>query len=30
MANALVWFESIEERDDLYESLMGEWKKATV
>ena len=30
MANALAWYESIEERDELYESLMGEWKKATV
>lgn len=30
MANALAWYEAIEERDELYESLMGEWKKATV
>jgi predicted nucleic acid-binding Zn finger protein len=30
MANALSWYESLEERDELYESLMNEWKKATV
>jgi len=30
MANALAWYKAIEERDELYESLMGEWKKATV
>jgi predicted nucleic acid-binding Zn finger protein len=30
IANALAWYESIEERDELYESLMDEWKKATV
>jgi predicted nucleic acid-binding Zn finger protein len=30
IANALAWYEAIEERDELYESLMGEWKKATV
>ncbi len=30
IANALAWYEAIEERDELYESLMGEWKKAIV
>ena len=30
LANALSWFEGIEEHDELYDSLMSEWKKATV
>jgi predicted nucleic acid-binding Zn finger protein len=30
LANALSWYESIEEHDELYDSLMSEWKKATV
>jgi predicted nucleic acid-binding Zn finger protein len=30
IANSLSWYESIEERDELYSSLMNEWKKATV
>ncbi|MEM3730569.1 MAG: hypothetical protein QW667_00085 [Candidatus Bathyarchaeia archaeon] len=30
LAKALEWYETIEEHDDLYESLMAEWKKATV
>ncbi len=25
----LGWFETLDENDDLYESLMAEWKKAT-
>ena len=29
MANALEWFEKIEEQDTLYDSLMKEWRKAT-
>ena len=30
IANALTWYESIEEHDELYDTLMNEWKKATV
>ena len=30
IANTLSWYETIEERDELYDSLMNEWKKATV
>jgi len=30
LAGNLDWFETIEEHDDLYDSLMSEWKKATV
>jgi predicted nucleic acid-binding Zn finger protein len=30
LANNLDWYEVIEEHDDLYESLMKEWKKATA
>jgi predicted nucleic acid-binding Zn finger protein len=29
VANALSWYDSIEERDELYETLMAEWKKPT-
>lgn len=29
VARNLVWFQNIEETDDLYQSLMEEWKKAT-
>jgi hypothetical protein len=29
IANALGWYETIEERDELYDSLMAEWKKPT-
>ncbi len=30
LAKILAWFELIEEHDDLYDSLMSEWKKATI
>ena len=30
LAKALDWFEKIEEHDELRDSLMNEWKKATV
>jgi len=30
IANILDWYESIEERDELYDSLMNEWKKPTA
>jgi len=30
IANALGWYEGVEEHDELYSSLMDEWKKATV
>lgn len=30
IAHNLGWFETIEERDDLYKCLMEEWKKATA
>ena len=29
IANSLGWYETIEERDELYESLMTEWKNPT-
>jgi predicted nucleic acid-binding Zn finger protein len=29
IANSLEWYETIEEHDDLYDSLMAEWKKPT-
>jgi len=28
IARALGWYETIEEHDELHDSLMGEWKKA--
>lgn len=30
LAKILDWFELVEEHDELYDSLMSEWKKATV
>jgi predicted nucleic acid-binding Zn finger protein len=30
LAKNLKWYESIEEHDELYDSLMAEWKKPTV
>jgi predicted nucleic acid-binding Zn finger protein len=30
LAKNLDWYEPIEEHDELYESLMNEWKKATA
>ena len=30
IAKNLGWFDPIEENDDLYQSLMNEWKKATT
>lgn len=30
IAYILGWFETLEENDELYDSLMNEWKKATV
>jgi predicted nucleic acid-binding Zn finger protein len=30
LAKALGWYEGIEEHDELFDSLMSEWKKATV
>ncbi len=29
IANRLEWFENIDERDELYDSLMKEWEKPT-
>ena len=29
IANCLDWYETVEEHDELYESLMAEWKKPT-
>ncbi|MGC9346275.1 MAG: hypothetical protein ACP5ER_05750, partial [Candidatus Bathyarchaeales archaeon] len=29
IANILEWYETIKERDELYDSLMNEWKKPT-
>lgn len=29
IANSLGWYEAIEERDELYDSLMTEWKNPT-
>ena len=30
MAQNLGWFEAIEEKDDSYNMLMNEWKKAML
>jgi predicted nucleic acid-binding Zn finger protein len=30
IAKVLDWFEHVEERDELYDSLMNEWKKPTA
>jgi predicted nucleic acid-binding Zn finger protein len=30
LAKNLDWYEAIEERDELHDSLMNEWKKATA
>ena len=30
LANILEWYEAVEEHDELYDSLMEEWKKPTV
>jgi predicted nucleic acid-binding Zn finger protein len=30
LAKNLDWYEVVEEHDELYDSLMNEWKKATV
>ncbi len=30
VARVLDWFEPVEEHDELFDSLMSEWKKATV
>jgi predicted nucleic acid-binding Zn finger protein len=30
LAKILDWYELLEEHDELYDSLMSEWKKATV
>jgi predicted nucleic acid-binding Zn finger protein len=30
LAKILDWYELIEEHDELYDSLMDEWKKATI
>ena len=30
IASILEWYETIEERDELYDSLMKEWKKPTT
>jgi len=30
IANALEWYEALEEEDKLYDSLMNEWKKPTA
>jgi len=30
MAEALAWYDKVEENDDLYDSLMEEWKKVTI
>ncbi|RLI20771.1 hypothetical protein DRO54_05415 [Candidatus Bathyarchaeota archaeon] len=30
LADALGWFDQIEESDELYETLMNEWKNVTV
>jgi predicted nucleic acid-binding Zn finger protein len=30
IARNLTWFDNIEETDDLYESLMNEWKKSIL
>jgi len=30
IARNLSWYDTIEENDDLYTTLMAEWKKATT
>lgn len=30
LAKNLGWYETVEEHDELYDSLMSEWRKATV
>ncbi|MGQ9624856.1 MAG: hypothetical protein ACUVT9_05740 [Candidatus Bathycorpusculaceae bacterium] len=30
IAKSLAWYETIEESDELYNSLMNEWKRATI
>lgn len=30
IANILKWYDAIEERDELYDSLMNEWKNLTL
>jgi predicted nucleic acid-binding Zn finger protein len=30
LAKALGWFDPVDEHDELFDSLMAEWKKATV
>jgi len=30
LAKILEWYETVDEHDELYDSLMAEWKKATV
>jgi predicted nucleic acid-binding Zn finger protein len=30
LARILNWYEPVEEHDELYDSLMSEWKKATI
>jgi predicted nucleic acid-binding Zn finger protein len=30
LAKILNWYEDVDEHDELYDSLMNEWKKATV
>jgi predicted nucleic acid-binding Zn finger protein len=30
LAKSLNWYEKIDEHDEVYDSLMSEWKKATV
>jgi len=30
LANILEWYEHIEEHDELYDSLMAEWRKAII
>lgn len=30
IAEALAWYDQVEENDDLYDSLMEEWKKVTL
>lgn len=30
MAEALAWYDEVEENDNLYDSLMEEWKKVTT
>ncbi|MDH5483135.1 MAG: hypothetical protein OEY22_09710 [Candidatus Bathyarchaeota archaeon] len=30
IANAFAWYETIEERDELYDTLMNEWKEVII